>query len=334
MTSTQHASTSRNDVHYRLAATDIGQPREIELSPAEAERTVGAMRTCTVTLELEEKLQIFLDNLIELEQFILKRAAESAIWTHVTWELYRKDATTIVRHLTNLLNSGRLLQSHTPRGLTAIGQDNDARSYKEARNTNRNQSVAYGCVECVRNGLQHERLLADSIHYPRKLDLSESNDRPTNQIFGISPRLEPNSLRSLTGRHLPKDAAFTRALKQWVEPQQLMPLVREYVEILAIAHEKETRSSMEKATGEADRVVEGAIARAKSQFDKAGCLCVIRRTDGDPLDETEILTEVVDEPIKRRRQLQTTNRGFMGFARRWVRGDEATTSPAPTSNVG
>ncbi len=298
-------------VRYALTREALGFKGQIEIQQDEFGDIETAMTTCNVALDLEEKLHILIENYLDFEKHLLGLSIERAVRPHVTWPKGKNDMTNSARHLNNVLSAAKLLIDHTPQDLArALGKESSAlEETKRARSRIFDTSLAYRCMEKLRNSMQHKSLSVHGFVYPDALD----QDSPSRaRVFGAFPQLFPALLRQDE-----KLKRLVQELGDLGDSIPLAPMVREYVEGLATVQEDVVRRSLAEAVQAADALVEATEDRGKKHFGDASSLCAVE-IEGKRWRRK---ATVFGEPIGRRRALEQLNCLFKGLGRRCVRSD-------------
>ena len=227
-------------------------------------------------------------------------------------ETMRVDRQVFSRHLSNLLSAGRLYLDQVRHDLGSLfGRPSEPFDLLEkATAAEYDAHFEYRLMVALRNHVQHRSSPLQSISYSGELEESTGDSRLR---FTAEPKIHVRMLR--------EDAGFKKSVLHEIpadaEMINLTPAVRVYVDSLCRIHES-VRSVLRESTETWDRVVEGALARARQAMVSAGgnFSAVRLRADGE-LDDVEDLPE---ETIDSRRILERKNSLMGSFAQRYVAG--------------
>src|SRR6266404_3545069 len=295
---------------YQLAKMVLSSSAVIELSKAEYEALIGAVKKLLSCLDAEEKFDCVIENYRDLEKYILDQALQalfsSAELDDVAWQAPRN---TTARKLANLLSSVRLYQDTIGRDATAItGDDAAADKIKAAKSAQFDSSLSYRTLDAVRNYAQHHALPVHGFsvkgEWTKDRKFSESEFAPMISVSELAadPDFKPTTLAEL---------------KAGLAELELKPVVREYVECLSTIHHH-FRESTKSPVDEQLRIITEAKARLFAAFPDErdiGVAVFLADEHGIQIGEETAISEAMRKYLD---FLQRKNRHLANFVRRRI----------------
>src|SRR5438874_20314 len=105
---------------YKLAREVLGSSAFIELSEAEYLQIKSAQKNLLEALFMEEKLDVVIDNYLELETDLLSSAARHMVQRNQDYIWFQTERNLLSRRLVNLLSACRLYVDQTRHHLSNI----------------------------------------------------------------------------------------------------------------------------------------------------------------------------------------------------------------------
>lgn len=285
----------------------------IEISLADFEETKLSKRNLLVTLGIEEKMDLVLENYAEFERDLLDFTLRYSIFPRMDWPSFMGDLQLINRRLANLLTTGKLYVDQVQHDVrTLFG----TRSLEEGRlrewiSREYDETLGYRVLDTIRNYVQHRSFPVHGLSYPGAW---EPQDSPKQLRFGILPWIQPSNLRG--------DPKFRRAVLDELEARgeklNLVPFVREYVAAISRVHEN-LRELVKPIIEKCKRTVDETYTRARKVFgDQLAGLSLVRDNENGSVAE---LVEVFRDPIDRIDALWSKNQNLGSLAVRYVSGN-------------
>jgi hypothetical protein len=298
-------------VRYQLAKMVLSSSAAIELSKAEYEALIGAVKKLLSCLDAEEKFDCLIENYRDLEKYILDQAFQALFVSRelddVAWQAPRN---TTARKLANLLSSVRLYQDTLGRHATTItGDDAAADKIKAAKRAQFDSSLSYRTLDALRNYAQHHALPVHGFSvkgaWTKDRKFSEHEFAPMISISEVAadPEFKPSTLAEL---------------KAGPAEVELKPMVREYVEALSTIHHH-FRESTKWATDEQLRIIMEAKARffaALPDERDIGVAVFLADEHGILIGEATPISEAMGKYLD---FLQRKNMHLVNFARRRIK---------------
>jgi len=284
----------------------------IEISPHDFEQAKQSKQNMLVTLGIEEKIDLVLENYAELERDLLDLALRYSLFPRHDWPSLMGDLQLVNRRLANLLTTGKLYVDQVQHDVGRLFGSNsgEEKKVREWISREREENFGYRVLDEIRNHVQHRSFPIHGLSYPGSW---EPRDSPKHLRFGILPWIQPSNIRG--------DPKFKPSVLDELEAQgeklNLVPFVREYVAAIGRIHE-ELRKLVDPVVIQCKQTLEHIYARASEVFgDQLAGLSLVREdADGQ---EAEFIA-VFGEPIKRIDALRTKNQNLASLAARYVSG--------------
>ena len=235
---------------YEITIFAIGQRYSIEITEAEFSALSAAVVSLSNAVAIEQKFDLLVSNHIELEREIAERTLLLMYRGFQTTHDMLDDQLAFGQRLLNLLAAARMYVDHIKHHISEMNQG-DQSGLEEAKRIFASQydgSFAYRLMEALRNYSQHRGLPIHGFSYNQQYV----------QARGEPDRVEHNVRLSIDADLLQADRSFKRRvldeLKALPSDLDLKPLVREYIEKLAIAHVA-LRQSIDKRVSDATTLI-------------------------------------------------------------------------------
>jgi len=267
-------------------------------------------------LEIEEKLDIFLENYAEYERELLSLALQRSIFFDPSWSSVISDIHTVNRRLANLLTTGRLYIDQVGHEVKEVyGPDSSvSKALRGLLDSEYSGSLGYRSMEMLRNHIQHRALPVYRIDYPNKTTLSDYIDgqrRITGIRWAVTPSLRVDALK--------EDRKIKRPVLDELagigEYVPVTPLVRQYVESIGRIHEKLreiTSKDLAEWTGQMGKIIEQG--RQFFHEDLIGISLVVEDGPGNYLE----VEQVFDDLVKRHAFLALKNLGLQSISIQFI----------------
>jgi hypothetical protein len=205
----------------------LSRSSPVEISQEQFEALQNSITFLSQMTNVEEKFDITLENMLELEQEFVSRAAQNMMFRLPPVPLVEIQ-TIMNRRFVNLLTACRLYLDHTDHHMSALfgSTSEERRTIQEFRSKLYDQHFGYRVMESLRNYVQHRGLAVHSIA------MGESSAQHDQSQYSMSAYLQPPILRIDGGIK----SAVLRELEAKGEFVDVLLLAREYVECLGRIH--------------------------------------------------------------------------------------------------
>ncbi len=262
-------------------------------------------------LAIEEKMDIVIENFVDLEEVLLRLPLRHSVFHSKDWSAMMSDLQRFNRALANLLTTARLYIDQTKHDVSMLfgNPSKELDALKALFSREYDARLGYRVMEAVRNYMQHRSL---PIHGIRYLSNWEPAGAAGERLrFRVLPWFRPSTFNG--------DPAFKQATCHELEPLgekvTITPFVRQYVEGLGRVHER-FRDLLSPIASRSDGCISELMDRAKTEFgEEANPLTLVQEDDqGSVAEEYSLFSE----PIQRRVLLQRKNRSFEQLSARYV----------------
>jgi len=243
-------------MRYGLTRLVLGDHQFLEIPREQFGRVVAARQIVIDLLQIEEKFVFLIDNFRELEADALSNTLQNATLPSRPWSEMISDIHLFNRRIINLLTTCRVYLDHTPHHLSSIFPDDDTvkAELKQQLSQRYDASLAYRLLEALRNYVQHRGLPLSGIRRNNRII------DPDNRQSGTEHTIEFNIDRN----RLIDDPKFKRAIADELQQMDgridIRPMIREYVALLADAHQ-ELRKRLDATLTSASNTVSDTIAQ-------------------------------------------------------------------------
>jgi len=287
-------------------------PATIPILKSEFENLSCAKEGILDALAMEERFDLLLENYRDLEKEILGQSLNDSLFADISWMQFQDIIITLNRKLFNLLSACRLYLDHQRHSLSSrFGRD--SQQYLAIKSVCRHQydnRLGYRVMENLRNYTQHRGLPVRQISVKNKrIDYQDGNIGLLNTI-----------VLNMDLRELENDNKFKKELIEQIRNGgkyiNLMPLIREYVDGIAVIH-NESRSLLKEDIYRWDGLFRSALDRYR---DSAGSNeitdATVAELDADGLWVQSF--DILEEFITRRELLERKNKKAGSYERRFV----------------
>lgn len=299
----------------------LGCSHAVELTADEFTALEKAMSQTLLRSALEEKFDIVLENFIELESSVIDANLRHMIRRHFEYDQVHAVRVLITRRLINLLTATKLYFDHVKNGAKAIerlaGLPSGTVRQKMATAEAEHFSVRF--LIALRNVAQHSELPVSGISFNSSWKNSDGADwRPRNNedashsVYQISFSVSSNLFQN--------DRKISPSLRDEIVAQgekiALLPIVREYLEILAGFHEW-VRAESALITEQSSLLIRQSLQEfAEGAGKKPANLQAVKKDESERGYRAKI--SIFEEPIAYADALSKMNTGFQKLSRRVV----------------
>ena len=274
---------------YGITRLVLGCSQFIELSKAEYEAAKKAKISLVTTMCLEEKLYLVLENYVELELELLKRATRNLVFSDNDSSIFMDDLFAFNRRLANLLFAIRLYIDQTKHDVSKLfGADSmqfkeTARAFAEQYDT----YIGYRVLEAIRNHMQHRSL---PVYMLKRSFVRDAREQVTLGKVTIIPYMRVSSIEE-EGCFKPQ---VLQELKKGDDLVDFRPFVRQYVASIGEVH-KGLRKRMEDAVASWDAEIESIREKFRDVYDDqlAGLAIVMKDDQGAVVESFDIIERIV-----------------------------------------
>jgi len=307
-------------MRYGITRLALGAQPFIEITPQHFGQIRDAKQNLVLTLEIEEKFDIFIENYVEFEETLLGLTLRHMVFTDYAWGSFLLNVRIVNRRIANLLSTARLYTDQVKHDVASLyGPNSTALShFTQHLASAYDSSFSYRLLEELRNRLQHRSLPLSGISFPWRWEETKAPPLLRHAIVPIVNVSELQSDRKLKR----KIVAEARELGSRFN---LTPHIRQYVGLLAEAQEQLRLEMAGDVASWETRIVEvldGSREEFKGRLTGLGI--VAEKNDGIYSESHEVFEDL----ILHRKALLEKNRSFKKFAQRYVSGEATEPSPA------
>lgn len=242
-------------MRYGLTRLISGDHQFLEFTKEQFDCVVDARQCVIEILQIEEKFVFLIENFRELEIEALGNTLRNATLPPRPWSEMISDIHLFNRRIINLLTTCRLYLDHTRHHLSAIPDGDTVKNELEGLWSECHEnSFPYRFLEALRNYVQHRGLPLSGLR--RNSRIIDPDNRQTGSEHTIEFNIDRNRLI--------EDPKFRRDIAAELQSMggriDLRPMIREYVALLADAHE-ELRKKLDTSFTTAANTVVDAIAQ-------------------------------------------------------------------------
>lgn len=276
----------------------LGSTRFLELAQDRYAELVCARNRVFEALYIEEKFAYLVENYRELEIEALASTVHHATLPQRSWSEMVADIHLFNRRIINLLTTTRLYLDQVPQHLMAICSGDteptlEAR-FKTALSVRYGGSFAYRLLEALRNYVQHRGLPLSEVR--RGCHIADPHDASSPLLSTIRLVLDAEGLAA--------DPRFKRPVADELGCLEgkldLRPMIREYVALIAEAHEELRTALSPRLAIWAAEVSDAIQAFAQGEKSLESGLTAVQEHDGGEVVKRHHLSR---EPAKRRNEL-------------------------------
>jgi hypothetical protein len=266
-------------------------------------------------LFIEEKFDLVIENLLDLESTMLNSAMRGAYLHDQDWESYQEERGLLNRRLINLLTAARIyidhVKHHVKRVFSDAHEEASAPDLKNLFSREYDARLGFRAGEALRNFVQHRGFPVHGITFEmRRMD--RAGEDLANLRCGLSPYLLPEELR--------EDGDFKKSVLKELEllgnKVDLKMLVRDYVEGIANIH-NDIRERVQPRVDRWEEKITAAIVLFKQESPEEGVIAlsaIKRNDDGQSLRTVQIFAEFMEY----RRTLRKKNSSFQSLGKKYI----------------
>jgi len=328
MTSAKHGQAAvglprASRMRYTITRAVFGLRGDIEITEQEFLATKRAKDNLVLVATVEEKFDVLLENYLEYEQSLLAAALTQLVHPIRERDDFMADRRTITRRLVNLLTAARAYVDQVNHDLCAIDGESAVtrQTLDNALSLEYDRSPAYRAMTEIRKHVQHRSMFLGVVGFPSNW-VEESPENPIGKLrFRVVPTLDVRQIEAdakCKASVLSELKAKAAEAKADGDEIPLTPLVREYVESLARAHES-LRKTLADDVKRWEAQLESIEAQARSALEGPMVgLAVVAANE----DTRQILYLAREDIVNYRRSLESQNRIFEKLSRRYVSGEQ------------
>ncbi len=241
---------------YCIGPGVIGPWPYLDISGDDFERIKAAKAGVFVTLGIEEKFMMVLENYLEYERELLNLALGEMILSG--WQPWDEQIPLMNRRLGNLLTVARMYIDHIKHDLSRLyGKAAQITvAVTEEFRLQYDDLLGYRVMEAMRNLLQHGFLPISGFRCPNEWEDRDGKDRQARHVRYIV-QVEIESLRE-NGF---KSSVLQELEQKHAESQDIAPFIREYIEGLSRVHQ-----TMRAATADDIKVWSSTISAIMQRY--------------------------------------------------------------------
>jgi hypothetical protein len=310
----ENAAPLASSAGYGLTCRYIGFDKVIPITREEFEATRRARVVLSIALGIEEKLDIALENLADLERHLLGLAVDHSIFTGQAEHSLSSARRSTNRRLTNYFATARQyidqVQHDISRAIEPADTGPAQKQISDALSEQYDSRLGYRVIEALRNYAQHRGLPAHAVIFNASRDSSkEVRVRFNVAIYvGVAELKEDGKFKAAVLRELERCANNEGLVS-------LMPLVREHSDGLN-AINATVRRLLADPLKDAAKLFTTLRARAANEFgnDLHGLSAISHDGNGYHID-WEVIT---DEYVERRQELESKTLDSSRLAHQYV----------------
>ncbi len=276
----------------------------------EYDELVNAKSKLQAFLYIEEKLNIVLENYLELEQELLNISFSNLVtpFTNIKWEQYVNEIHKINRRIINLLTTTRMYLDHIGHDIKQISNKIDIEvMLKKLKSEEYDSKLGYRVMEALRNYVQHRGLPIHVISH------KQSNDGEGRIKHVIMPVIRVADLES--------DGNFKKSvlneLKKQGERVDVRQFIREYIQSFYL-FQKFIRDIFNEEVLSYVDVFNNYYSLYESKYGKAESL-VVSELIHDEFHTNRV--HIIFDIVKRRNWLENKNNVDKDLTRNFVSGE-------------
>lgn len=292
---------------YELRTRFLSGSYSVSLTKSEHDEILQARNSLLNTLYIEEAFDILIDNYLDFETTLLQSAFSQMIRLP-TVAGFQSERRLFNRKLINLLSTGKAYVDSTDQKVCIIfgrrSKERDKITTKKSKAKDTNHG--YRFMEELRNYSQHRGWPIHGLVYHNELvgeDIANGKLRTNVAPYSSTKFLEEDSrLRTLLSELGTKGEDF-----------DIIPLVREYVEVLADIH-KEVRETLQPRTQKSEEVILATINRFEQESGGRSVGLELTSENGDKFTTVYVIKELVTS----RQELERKNQNLINLPKRFV----------------
>ncbi len=300
---------------YGLARQVLNYKGFVQITEPEFWEIKAAKDGLLEALFIEEKFDLVIENLLELESTMLNSAVRGAYLHNQDWESYQDERGLLNRRLINLLTAARIYIHHVKHHVKKVFLDahdmGAAPDLKSLFSREYDARLGFRAGEALRNFVQHRGFPVHGITFEtRRMDRTEEGI--SDLRCGLSTYLVPEELR--------EDGDFKKSVLEELESLgnkvDLKFLVRDYIEGIANVH-NDIRERVQPQVDHWEEKITSAIARFEQVSPEEGVIAlsaIQRNEDGQWVRTVQIFAEF----MQYRRTLRKKNSYLQSLGKKYI----------------
>ena len=300
---------------YGLAREVLNHKSFLQITESEFLAIEAAKDGLLQALFIEEKFDLVIENLLDLESTMLNSTVRGAFLGHQDWESAQQERGLLNRRLINLLTAARIYSDHVKHHVKKVFSDvSDSTSGPNLKilfSREYDSRLGFRAGEALRNFVQHRGFPVHGTTFDMSRQENSDNNHSTLRC-GLSPYLEPEELR--------KDGDFKKNVLDELESLgkkiDLKTIVRDYVEGIANVH-NEIREQIQSQVDRWEETITSSIDRFKRESPEEGvlALCAIQTDEeGKWLKKVQIFSDFLGY----RRTLKRKNSSLQTISKKYI----------------
>jgi hypothetical protein len=288
-------------MRYELTLLTLGQKDSIELAKEQFEAIKDSIASLFITLGMEEKFNLLMDNYAEFEQELLGLSLRNALFADFDWVSGTGQLYGVNRRLANLVSAGRLFVDQIKYDLSRLLGDQSAEFKQLCGNCSAeyDNSLGYRVMEELRNLIQHQSLPVHQMTYSAtsvQRNKRHIIEHTCGALLNLSDLKETKRIKARIFAELERVQADGHV--------DVKPFVREYLTSMARIHSA-TRNLIKPHIERWQHTLRDALKAFHERFgkDAMGAGILVRNDDGIVLETHNLF----DDFLKRFGLLQKRN---------------------------
>lgn len=306
---------------YGLARQVLDHKAFIQITESEFWEIEAAKDGLLQALFIEEKFDLVIENLLDLESTMLNSAVRGAYLHNQDWESYQEERGLLNRRLINLLTAARIYIDHVKHHVKKVFSDaHELASTPDLRNLFSREydaRLGFRAGEALRNFVQHRGFPVHGITFEMSR-MDSTGEGCANLRCGLSPYLVPKELR--------EDGDFKKSvlkeLESFGKKVDLRILVRDYVEGIASVH-NDIRERVQPHVDRWEEKIISAITRFEQESPEEGVIAlsaIQRNEDGRWVRAVQIFAEF----MQYRQTLRKKNSSLQSLGKKYITSEVLT----------
>jgi hypothetical protein len=299
-------------MEYRLRIWALGHDRGLELTAEEFANIATVMNRLYIAADIEEKLDLLLENYLEYEHELLALGLRYSVF-HASLDDQRvfNERRVINRRAVNLFTAARIYVDQVKHGMSRYFQPSASRvDVSDLFAAEYDAHIEYRIAESLRNFVQHRSLPVHDLAWYSRWEEMEAPERRLR--FSVVPSISVEELLDEGGF---KAEVLAELQASGKSSYPLTPILRRYVESLALVH-KQVRSLLSEQADLDHRALLEIRERAKIELREELTGLVVTSSDGD--DQVKERHYLQERSWNRRAALIRKNEDFSNLSRRYV----------------
>jgi hypothetical protein len=310
------ADTDPKTLHYKIARSVADREGGVPLSREEYLAILEAKRCILAILDIESKFEILAASYEEWEHALLLLTLRSSLYHQDEWREFQHDRLQIERRLLSVLAAAQTYAEQIGKDVTRLygGKSPVLAIVEDEEKEQSRQRFGFRVMQAARNHALHVGHLVHNLSYPNRWD-GEPWDPKSGRLSSIAPSLRADVFEA--GRFVRgADAGLVDEMKRRSGRYGLpiRPLVREFVEGLAVVRERFNEASADDDKRWNATIAE-ALRRGAEAFNGAPDAVVVTESKPNVWPERTYLSA---EPSAFVGELRRKNRWLMYVSRAYV----------------